>query len=240
MKLGTIALPAVMALLAVFATSCCRAVRNGAPDAGPRDAWQELVMYGTQTASSTLGGEDWEADRAPTFSIRNLGDMDSSNCWAEGAPGPGIGQRIYLTILFRPKSLAVVNGWAKSEEAFREHCRVKTFRATVLHAMHLEGDYAGAGDRLLCSEYRESRRLELADSRQRQVLPLDFDWEAVEASSLMAAKAFEREFGGRIAARARQTGGEGYGRIDVLCLEIAEIYPGSRFEHTCLSEIDLE
>lgn len=229
-----------LALLAALAASCRPGLRGRPPETEPDSGWRELVLFGTQTASSTLGGEDYDSDRAPAFSIRNLGDGDPDNCWAEGAPGPGIGQRIYHVLHSRPESLVVVNGWAKSETAFREHGRVKAFRATVLHAMWLEGDYAGAGERVLCSDYREARRLDLADVRGRQAMPLGFDWAGLEVSAQRAARDFEREYGDRIAARARQTGGEGYGRMDVLCLEITEVYPGEKCDDTCVSELEVE
>lgn len=60
----------------------------------------------------------------------NLVGLTDDGAWCEGAPGPGIGERITYTIdtpqLFR--TVLITNGYAKSSEAFRRNGRVKRMR----------------------------------------------------------------------------------------------------------------
>lgn len=105
------------------------------------------------------------------YGARNIHDLNYQTAWIEGVPGYGIGESI--TYHFPPQNpriteIIVVNGYVKSEQAWKDNSRVKQLK------MYLNNQpYA---------------ILNLADSRQEQHFsfePLGYDdrsnWEALSS-----------------------------------------------------------
>jgi hypothetical protein len=83
---------------------------------GPRDV----------TASSALSGQGQN-----TYSAENAHDLNYKTAWVEGVSGYGIGQ--YLLYKFSPEAarineIIIVNGYAKSETAWKNNSRVKKLK----------------------------------------------------------------------------------------------------------------
>lgn len=82
----------------------------------------------TMCASSVLAPQGGN-----TYGPENLiGRAENEGkAWCEGVPGPGIGESITQKLdgAYTARSVSIVNGYAKSEEAFRSIGRIK--RATI-------------------------------------------------------------------------------------------------------------
>jgi hypothetical protein len=77
-------------------------------------------------ASSAL-----KAQGENTYAAENAHDLSYKNAWAEGVPGPGIGE--YLLYTFAPSApriteIIVANGYIKSERAYRDNARVRKLK----------------------------------------------------------------------------------------------------------------
>jgi hypothetical protein len=145
------------------------------------------------TASSSLppGG-------SITYAASNAHDLSYKTAWVEGVPGYGIGES--LTYRFNPESpriteIIVVNGYVKSEKAWRENSRVKKLKLYVNNK-----PYAF---------------LNLADSRHEQhftVEPLGnndrANWDLLKQQPPWTLK-----------------------------FEIVEVYKGTKYDDTAISEI---
>ncbi len=204
-----------------------------------REEWRELLIYGTHTASSTLNGEDWFGENVPAYSVRNLGDGNPATCWAEGASGPGIGEKIYLVVNGKPKSLAIINGYGKSKSLFEKNGRVKAFRATVLAAFNLPGDVSEVDTIYHVRICGPTVGLEIKDFQAKQSIILPFDWTEIERKGGELEASFESDFAARIADRSHGCQDRFY-RAVILELEISEVYKGARYEDACISELSLE
>ncbi len=204
-----------------------------------KEEWQELILYGTYTATSTLKGEGWFGGQAGPYSVRNLGDGDPTTCWAEGVKGHGIGEKIHLIVTGCPQALKIINGYGKSPELYAKNGRVKEFKATMLAAFNLPGDVSEVAARYRAKRCGPPQRLEVEDLQVQQTISLKFDWRAVSERARALAAEFERDFSKEI--EGRRAGCEDkYYQTLVLCLEISEVFPGTRFEDTCLSEMEAE
>lgn len=204
-----------------------------------KEEWRELLLYGPYTATSTLKGEDWFGGEAKPYSVRNLGDGDPKTCWAEGVKGHGIGEKIYLTVRGSPKAIKIINGYGKTPELYAKNGRVKAFKATALAAFNLPGDVSEVSTKYRVKSCGPPQKLEVKDLQAQQTIPLKFDWGAISEKVAALAAEFDREFSKEI--EERRAGCEDrYYQKTVLCLEIAEVYPGGKFDDTCLSELEAE
>jgi len=89
-------------------------------------SWYCGGVIDTITASSSL-----PASRTINYGPNNAHDFDHTTAWVEGADGPGIGES--LTYEFpggcpRITTVKILNGYVKSEKAWRENNRVKQLR----------------------------------------------------------------------------------------------------------------
>ncbi|HBE72961.1 MAG TPA: hypothetical protein DDW31_02545 [candidate division Zixibacteria bacterium] len=204
-----------------------------------KEEWQELLIFGTRTATSTLKGEDWFGENIPAYSVRNMGDGDPATCWAEGVPGTGVGEKIYLVVKGKPGRLSMVNGYGKSAALYARNARVKAFRATALAAFNLPGDVSEVATKYHIRKCGPAVKLEARDIQARQGIALPFDWANIEKTAGELAASFDKDFAAQIADRSHGCEDRFY-RATILELEIAEVYGGTKYEDTCLSEIDLE
>lgn len=113
-----------------------------------------------------------------SYKAENAHDLSYKTAWVEGAPGPGIGE--YLVYRFsaqapRITKIIVVNGYVKSEKAWRENARVKKLK------MYLNN--------------KPFAILDLEDNRNEQIFQFDpignsdrDDWEALAAKPAWTLK----------------------------------------------------
>lgn len=204
-----------------------------------KEEWQELLLYGSHTATSTLKGENWFGEEPGPYSVRNLADGNPKTCWAEGAKGYGIGEKIYLMVQGNPKNLRISNGYGKTTALYAKNGRVKSFRVVPLAAFNLPGDVTEVAAKYRAKRCGPPQKLEVKDSGAPQTISLNLDWRAMSPKIKALAAEFESEFAREI--EERRAGGEDkYYQKIVLCLEIAEVYPGTKFEDTCISELEIE
>lgn len=204
-----------------------------------KEEWQELLLYGPHTATSTLKGEDWFGGEPGPYSVRNLADGNPKTCWAEGVKGHGIGEKIYLIVQGNPRALKISNGYGKTPELYAKNGRVKAFRAVPLAAFNLPGDVSEVAAKYRAKRCGPPQKLEVKDSGAQQTISLNLDLRAMSQKIETLAAEFESEFAKEI--EERRAGCEDkYYQKTVLCLEIAEVYPGTKFDDTCISELEIE
>lgn len=110
-----------------------------AVDAQTAADYEGLLRFGCSLGCA-IG---WEFDASSSlpaqggnfYSPSNLGDYSLSSAWVEGVKGYGVGEKITITIKGSPDQkdipftgLDVVNGYAKSRQAWQANSRVKTLK----------------------------------------------------------------------------------------------------------------
>jgi hypothetical protein len=204
-----------------------------------KEDWQEVLLYGAYTATSTLQGEDWFGGGDTPYSARHLGDGNPATCWAEGSEGSGIGEKIYLPVDGLPKGLIIANGYGKSPALFAKNNRVRTMKATVLAAFNLRGDISEVATKYYFKKCGPAQRIEVKDIQIMQAIPLTFDGAQVNRAARTLASSFEKDFSDELERRAQGEEAR-YSRTLIICLEIFAVYQGTKFDDTCISRLTLE
>ena len=173
------------------------------------------------TATSTLAPEgNFRYDAENLQNNRDFGG-DRSVTWCEGVAGYGIGERVTMRVTTQGFyseaeigffALMIVNGFARNETTWKNNARVKILRLYV-------------GDRHWCD-------LHLRDVIKPQILrfPQHLIIEPHQSGRKVAIPADWYQYDW-MASSAYQTD---------LSFEIIEVYPGDRFEDTCITGIALD
>jgi hypothetical protein len=188
------------------------------------DAWASsfLKAEGKPPAKRTLGEgeEEYELESdysfayarwAAMYSARSLMDGDPATAWVEAVAGPGIGE---LAIASLPglEGIGIRSGFQRSAELFAKNARPRRVRVWLLASTR--SDATEMDQVYLDVKALASLEVELADGMGWQPLPLP------KAS---APPPGDPERGGGLSWFA--------------AVQILSVYPGSRWEDCCISDI---
>ena len=192
-------------------------------------SWMELIFRDNESseifASSYLPDKKNPRMYAPT----NLFDGDVATVWA--VENGGIGESLWFPIEDKTKSITLVNGCAKSKELFRANNRVKKAMVSVWFVIFLEGDVTEIAAVKRATALTQSHIIDLKDSIDPQEITLPFKWEEIQKKITEA----KNNFLSRPAFKERKILSEEL----YIYFEIADIYNGSKYNDTCISEIIL-
>ncbi len=220
--------------------------------------WEEfaLLLSTSVWASSEL--TETHGGRQVVYAAENLFDGDPSTCWAEGAGGNGTGESVAFITNKPVERIGLVNGFARDRDIFMKNNRVKSIRVSVIPAftapgLVTENDY----HLFLGLSYHDREDIELQDTMEMQYVRFPFSEE--EQRTIIRetterffqdhppfASAIEGELGLGAYGDLSETGREEYrdlvrAAFSMYCvrLEIADVYPGSAYDDTCLSEVEV-
>jgi hypothetical protein len=155
------------------------------------------------------------------YAPQKLFDDSLETCWAIGDGGPGV--EIFLAVPDNLSAMEIFNGFAKSKDLFDKNNRVKDIKARLfaafsLPAMITETDARGYE----LYPVSDVLRLHLRDTLSRQRIELPFNWAVI----------LNRYANIRMSLPEEPVL-EGY----YLQIEIVDVYKGSKWNDTCVSEI---
>ncbi len=164
------------------------------------------------------------------YAMHRLFDNDLKTCWAEGTPGPGIGETLYIVIPFGTPSFSMANGYQKSRSLFRANNRVKIAKLALWVGISREGELTESFTLFHTQKFSAEYTVFLQDIFGFQQMPLPFDWQRM------------REFKNKVLAefKSRQIKGDSSMKPDVryiLQLTIIDVYKSNKYDDTCVSEI---
>lgn len=205
-------------------------------------SWQKLFFYDgwvRNFSSSELDEVNRFEDIGP-YNAANLFDRNNTTAWVEGVPGDGIGEVICFTIGKKlKKNIFIENGFQKSESLYEKNNRIKTARLTIFVTFMLPGDVTEIGSILQCRQYDKQHIIHLKDVYGYQKIKFPFNQEKLSNFSAKTMVLFEKDYRAELDKRQEYTSGIsaecyiGY----VVHLEILDIYKGSKWDDTCLSDI---
>lgn len=167
-------------------------------------------------------------------------DGDPATSWVEGAPGPGIGENYAIALSHVPEALGFHNGYAKNQNLFSKNYRVKALKVRVFVGVNISGFATEQAVFYDALPITESRTIHLNDTMkaQRVALPFDTDEirtsrEAFRTSEALTTWDFPQ------AEEMGLDGSEGPSLSFryIIQLTIADTYPGSTWEDTCIAEL---
>ncbi len=207
-------------------------------------AWEKMFLYdamGIWNESSELDDRVSGHDELGKYCACWLFDKDLTTAWVEGVKSDGIGEYVLLGHeKALPDKIHINNGYQKSESVYRKNGRPKVLRLSLYVAYYLPDDFTELGGNFYCLPFPDSILLELNDEMGTQAIELAFNKEKIGSLKKLGDLSFKNEFGEIIAERLNTNSDndwyeEFYGFV--VKLEIIDVYKGSRWDDTCISDI---
>ena len=207
-------------------------------------AWEKMFLYdamGIWNESSELDDRVSGHDELGKYCAAWLFDKDLTTAWVEGVKSDGIGEYVLLGHeKALPDKIHINNGYQKSESVYRKNGRPKVLRLSLYVAYYLPDDFTELGGNFYCLPFPDSILLELNDEMGTQAIELAFNKEKIDSLKKLGDLSFKNEFSEIIAERLNTNSDndwykEFYGFV--IKLEIIDVYKGSRWDDTCISDI---
>jgi len=189
-------------------------------------------------ASSVLEAED--VLRSSRYGPEKALDRNPATAWVEGAPGAGIGESYYLGLEHLPEALGFVNGYAQNTNLFHRNHRVKELRVHFYAGLMVDGFATEIAEYFDSQQLVDPVTVRLGDTMQAQRVKLPVDLALVRSRMAdFRNSADVREWNFPQAEEMGLDGSENLGLHFryIVKLEIADIYPGSTWEDTCIAEL---
>lgn len=204
--------------------------------------WEKFEMQTVQgyyATSSELDAVD-PFEGLGKYGGFNLFDRNPATTWVEGVDGDGIGETLTIGIGEQLKeNIFIVNGYQKSRDLFTQNNRVKTLRLTLYVGFMIPGDVTEIYAYVYAVPFGEPKEIQLKDSFGVQTFPLPFDITGTEALKEKLRGVFLEDFKTRIEEIQKISGVvELNPEVQyILKCEILEVYKGSKYDDTCISDI---
>ncbi len=157
----------------------------------------------------------------------NLFDARLNTCWVSGSAKDKKKLSIFIKL---PESgdiiLNIFPGYGKSKKLFEENARPKKLIFSILAAVNPDGYVTEEGALYKTKGSGQSQVVDVEDRFGVQSFPLSFDKKALSELKAGLLKYFHDHFEAPVADTCF-----------ILKVEIAEIYPGTKYDDICLSEI---
>lgn len=141
-------------------------------------------------------------------------DGNKTTAWVEGAADHGKGELLVITQLNLSKKLEILAGFGKSESLFVANSRPKTINLHIVRALPQEGGASQCGYYYEALKIIATSQVVLKDINQFQPLSIaPFKKETY----LFQGQPWEYQYW--------------------LMIELVDVYPGSKYQDTCISEI---
>jgi len=204
------------------------------PLASPSPAQETVFMsrFGFELVSEAPFLEDPKIPRR--YAPEKLLDGRPDTSWAVGNGGPGT--VLYLGLPRGAKELRVLNGYATSKDLFAKNNRVRRLKIELCAARSFPGRVTESGWLFDIDRLGFARTLSLADSASPQALELGIDWDRAEELMRAAEWRFQ-ENKGELSDFEIEAYAKGLVMEYVLRLEVVDVYPGTKWNDTCLSEL---
>ncbi len=213
------------------------------------DEWERLFLmtnkingeFLSYAFSSELDGVSPFEEGFGKYSIINLFDKDPTTAWVEGVEGYGEGEKLVFGLEDElPEKLVISNGYQKSENIYLSNSRPKTIRITVYTGYFLDGEVTE-----LASIYRIRKLISpfsymLKDQMGKQEIPLNLDPGAVIKEKEKSLDLFKEVFSENledIKKYCPECSDKPVFQY-ILKIEIVDVYKGSRWDDTCISDFE--
>ena len=218
--------------------------------------WEKMFLYdamgGVWDESSELDDPGNEYDDIGTYSACRLFDRDGATAWVEGAKGDGIGEWVLIGQKKTfPDKIHINNGYQKSESLYLKNGRPKSLGISLYVAYHLPADVTELGGNYYCLPFYDSVLIEgklapanyslrVRDKMETQYFIQSSKKEKIASLKEFGDSLFEEDFGERRTEMLKNSGG--YNQYEafwgyIFKLEILDVYKGSKWDDTCISDI---
>lgn len=160
------------------------------------------------------------------YSALRTVDGNYQTAWVEGVSGYGIGESIFVSM---PNNCSVINiqgGYGRSEALFYQNSRPKTVRLKCYVGINPTGYVSEITSIFKIKQYGKEYVLDLADGDSLQSFAFPFQKNQLSSFADSVKEHYFEQFSEPI--------------FQMLCfveIEIVDVYRGSKYSDTCISEI---
>jgi hypothetical protein len=228
---------------------CCFCTRT-------QEQWEEMPRKLEDTVWASSEFEELLGGRRIRYPASNLFDGSNQTCWAEAAEGNGVGESVTF-ITNRPVlQIVLVNGFARNADLYRRNGRVKRLGVYLVAAFTAPGLVSETDYYLYFGRSKKAKSsINLEDTPEPQTFDFPMTSEEQENFLQVSLEQFLEQYPEFAVKIEEELGyhnaGELYGRrlaaffrdateaFSMLCvkIEIEEVYRGSEFPETCLTEL---
>ncbi len=230
---------------------CCACIRT-------EEQWEEISRKLENSVWASSEFEETIGQRRVRYPAVHLFDKSTETCWAEAAAGDGVGQSVTF-ITNRPVTrIGLVNGFARSADLYDRNGRVKRLGVYLFAAFTAPGLVSETDYYLYFGRTKKAKgSIKVRDTADMQHFDFPFTSEEQESFLQVSLERFLEEhedfaekieedlgyekddelYGRQLAAFFRDVK-EAYS-IFCVRLEIDDVYKGSKYNETCITELDV-
>jgi hypothetical protein len=204
--------------------------------------WRKIFLrsaMGLYLASSELD-DGSPFDELGEYGAHNLFDMDGTTAWVEGVKGDGIGESVYVGMGDRLNEIiCIVNGYQKSGDLYFKNNRPKILRLSLFVGFMIPGEVTEIISVCRIRQFGNENLITLKDTLGPQEFKLPFDrLKAVEFEE-QSKQLFLDDFGKKFEEITKSCSGcDTVPSVQyILHLEIVDVYKGTKWDDTCISDI---
>lgn len=174
------------------------------------------------------------------YGAHNLFDGDINTAWVEGVKGHGTGEHIIIEAGKQlPSGITIHNGYQKTERLYRMNSRPRKLELSLYAGFFLEGDVSEIATRYRIMQIDGPVYIEMEDRMGLQNIIMPFIYEDAVAYKDSLTAVFYSDHEEEIEQRKKMCPS-----CDLtphfsffIRFEIADVYEGSDWDDTCISEI---
>ena len=217
--------------------------------------WGELSTKLEQSVWSSSTFCEEIRGKQVCYTPEQLFDQDPGTCWVEAAPGGGIGEWVMFAVNWPVEGLRMTNGFARSPALFQSNNRIRRLRLSFVVGFTAPGLVTELDYYLYFTTELKEAEVHLRDTSDPQPVEFSVSWEEYQELVWEALRGFsdsypmfmreiekdlglEPEIGEEQLKQNQDLIFEVFG-MSCLRLEILEVFPGDRYDDTCLSEVSI-
>jgi len=210
-------------------TLCIYFINSTIISAHENSEWTEITLIGNnnqmqlnatsalQSADNVLKGK---------YGAANLFDHDFSTAWVEGTEGAGVQESVFFILPEGRTRLNIMNGYAKSKSLYKKNNRLKKLKLTLYAGVNPEGYVSEIAAVYKSLPYPEEFTIDLSDTSSVQSFAVPVSWKKINNFKKETIDSYTNDFDIPPADTAV-----------IIKIEINEVYSGSRWDDTCISEL---
>lgn len=174
------------------------------------------------------------------YGAHNLFDKDSSTAWVEGVKGDGIGESVYVGMGDRLNEIiCIVNGYQRSRSIYFKNNRPKTLRLSLFVGFMIPGEVTEIVSVCRMRQFGNEKLITLKDTLGPQEFKLPFNLLKASEFEEQSMHLFLNDFGKEFEKITKSCSGcDTVPSVQyILFLEIIDVYKGTKWDDTCISDI---
>ncbi|HDP55305.1 MAG TPA: hypothetical protein ENN24_06480 [Bacteroidetes bacterium] len=193
--------------------------------------WAELSMYYSNGVFVKASSELPDPNRTDTwinerYGVLNLVDGNYATAWVEGVEGIGVGEVVYISASEKSNTLNIHAGFGKTSDLYQKNSRVKKLALTYFIGVNPSGFVTEIATVFFAKPVSEQFFIELKDVDSLQTFALPLNSNQLLSLKDEVKRKYLAQFDEPI-----------YQLAVILKLEIVEVYKGTKYNDTCISEI---